>query len=577
MTAKIWVCDDEPSERFPVFTRGNVGEVFVEAVSPLTWTALGRLAWEPAWRDAFCAIGAFTPGEFRAPGHPEITACFGGYIYINMSVTRVLAVRIPGMSVEAIDRSLFGDAADVPPYRPDPRDADPARTEAVTGWLQSLFTADPRPAADRYRDEVLALQARRPDLTALSDRALLDHFRSLIPQARRLFEQHVLNTYGANVLTSVVAQLAEAASAAELAANVTAAVGDVDSAAHSFELWTLSRRIRSSPVLSSLFDGGVDGLMERLIATDAPDARTFAADWQRFLDRWGFLGPSVWDLRSSTYATDPTLVLRMLERARHSADDADPAARFSELAFRRNKAVDDLSSRLSQSPDLQGRFVAAARSVGNYLAARERGKTSCTRWNEEARSVMRELGGRHATRGVLQRWQDILLLQLDELDAFLAAPPGFADVIAERRRMLALLETREPPFVFEGAPPPLSAFGDRGERPEVPNTAGEVLHGIGVSPGVHTGRARVITSLDVDSDLEPGEVIVTEVTDASWGPLMLSAGAIVVETGAPISHAAIVSRELGIPAAVSVPNATRRIANGRLVTVDGGTGTVTLR
>lgn len=576
MTAKIWVCDDEPSERFPVFTRGNVGEVFVEAVSPLTWTALGRLAWEPAWRDAFCAIGAFTPEEFKAPAHPEITACFGGYIYINMSVTRVLAVRIPGMSVEAIDRSLFGDAADVPPYRPDPRDADPARTEAVTGWLQSLFTVDPRPAADQYRDEVLAMQARRPGFGALSDRALVDHFRSLVPQARKLFEQHVRNTYGANVLTSVVAQLAEVAGAASLAANVTAAVGEVDSAAHSFELWSLSREIRASSVLSSLFDDGVDGLTVRLSESDDAASRGFAAKWRDFLDRWGFLGPSVWDLRSSTYATDPALPLRMLERARHNADSADPETRFAALATRREAAVAELSSRLSAMPELQARFVAAARSAGNYLTARERGKTTCTRWNEEVRSVMRELGGRHAKRGTLARWQDILLLTLDELDAFIEAPSSFAGMIEERRRTLALLEAREPPFVFEGMPPPLSAFTVRRECPVTSDSRTDVLQGIGVSPGIHTGRARVITSLDVDSELEPGEVIVTAVTDASWGPLMLSAGAVVVETGAPISHAAIVSRELGIPAAVSVADATRRIADGQQVTVDGNTGTVTL-
>ena len=92
MNDKIWVCDDEPSQRFPVFTRGNVGEVFVDAVSPLTWSAFGRHAWEPGWRDAFCGIGAFRPDEFKPSGQPEITACFGGYIYINMSVTRVLAV-----------------------------------------------------------------------------------------------------------------------------------------------------------------------------------------------------------------------------------------------------------------------------------------------------------------------------------------------------------------------------------------------------------------------------------------------------------------------------------------------------
>jgi pyruvate,water dikinase len=80
----------------------------------------------------------------------------------------------------------------------------------------------------------------------------------------------------------------------------------------------------------------------------------------------------------------------------------------------------------------------------------------------------------------------------------------------------------------------------------------------------------------VDSDLEPGEVIVAVTTDASWGPLFLAAGAVVVETGAAISHAAIVSRELGIPAAVSVTGATQRIREGASITVDGNAGTVTV-
>ena len=106
--------------------------------------------------------------------------------------------------------------------------------------------------------------------------------------------------------------------------------------------------------------------------------------------------------------------------------------------------------------------------------------------------------------------------------------------------------------------------------------AGTQLTGIGVSPGRYTGRARVITSLDLDSELEPGEVIVAAITDASWGPLFLAAGAVVVEIGSGISHAAIISREIGIPAAVSVAGATRRIRSGTLITVDGNTGKVTV-
>ena len=576
MNDKIWVCDDEPSQRFPVFTRGNVGEVFVDAVSPLTWSAFGRHAWEPGWRDAFCGIGAFRPDEFKPSGQPEITACFGGYIYINMSVTRVLAVRIPGMTVEAIDRSLFGDYPDVPPYRADPRDESAERTAAVSGWLQSLFTDDPLPVNAGNRERILARQASRPDLPSLSDADLVARFRDLIPEARRLFERHVRNGYGANVLVGLLEQICAAAGAADLASSLTAAVGEVDSADPAFELWALSRVIRNASAVSAAFDDGAEGLLARLASNPAPDVRDFLDRWRSFLDRWGFLGTSVWDLRSPTYRTHPELVLRMLERMRRSPDTASPALRTGELTARREAAIETLSARLASNPAVQGQFVAAARAAAGHLAARERGKTNCTRWNEEARACMRELGLRFVRRGTLARWEHILMLMLDELDGFVADPTPFMAVIAERAERLSWLERKEPPFVFEGAAPPLSRFRDRGTAPPGTAAAGTQLQGLGVSPGRVTGRARIVPSLEVDSELEPGEIIVTGITDASWGPLFLAAAGVVVETGAAVSHAAIVSREIGIPAVVSVTDAMRRIPPGCTLTVDGNTGTVTI-
>ena len=73
-------------------------------------------------------MGVFTPEDFRPAGECEICGCFGGYVYINMSVTRVMAVRIPGLTVEGIDKSLFGDYAGAPPYRADPRDENAERS-----------------------------------------------------------------------------------------------------------------------------------------------------------------------------------------------------------------------------------------------------------------------------------------------------------------------------------------------------------------------------------------------------------------------------------------------------------------
>jgi pyruvate,water dikinase len=571
---KVWVCDDEVSARYPVYTRGNVGEVFVEAVSPLTWSTYGRLAWEPGWRDAFCEMGAFAAEDFRPAGECEITGCFGGYVYINMSVTRVLAVRIPGMTVEAIDRSLFGDYPDVPPYRPDPRDQNAARTAAVAAWLGALFSADPKPDTDRDRLRIDAIAAQRPDFATQSDAQLLQYFRALSAEGRHQFKRHVLNTYGANVLASVIAQICQAAGAAGFAPKVTAAIGDVDSASQSFELWDLSREVAAAPVVAAAFERGIDGLIERLRATQAPQAQRFLARWDAFIERWGFIGPSVWEFRSPTYRTEPEIALRMLDRARQAPDSSAPSVRAAALTAERGSAIAEVARRLAGDAQAQGQFLAAARSVGNYLAARERSKMHCTLVIDEGRQAMRELGSRLVRRGLLKRWEDVLLITNDEADAFVADPAAYRPLIAERAEKLEVLKAKEPPFVFEGRRPPLSAYKDRGAGAVPPATAGTQLAGIGVSPGRYTGRARVIRSLAVDSELEPGEVIVAINTDASWGPLFLAAGAVVAETGATISHAAIVSRELGIPAAVSVTGATRRIADGSLITVDGNAGTV---
>ena len=574
MEDKIWVCDDEGSARFPVYTRGNVGEVFSVVASPLTWSTYGRQAWELGYRDALYEMGVFTPDEFKPPGQCEVLGCFGGYVYLNVSVTRVIAVRIPGLTTEAIDAAFFGDYPGAPPYQPDPRDENAERTTAVSAWLASLFTSDPKALTDEDRARIDAVVAARPDFASMSDASLLACFRSLIDENRLLLKRHVLNTYGCNVLTGVIAQTAQAVGASELAARVTAAVGDVDSASQSFDLWEVSRQVRAAAVVIAAFDEGVDGVLDRLRASGDPGAKRFLEAWDAFIARWGFIGPSVWEFRSPTYRTDPDIVLRMLDRARHAPDSSAPATRAAALIDEREKAIAEIARRLAGNGGAQAQFVGAARAAGQYLAARERSKIICTRLNEEHRAPMRELGQRLVERELLSRWEDVLLVTDDEADAFVANPAAHRGLIAERAARLEMLKAKEPPFVFEGASPPLSAFKDRGSGTIETATAGSQLTGIGVSPGRYTGRARVIASLDVNSDLEPGEVIVAVTTDSSWGPLFLAAGAVVVETGSTISHAAIVSRELGIPAAVSVNGATRKIKDGVTVTVDGDAGTV---
>ena len=105
---------------------------------------------------------------------------------------------------------------------------------------------------------------------------------------------------------------------------------------------------------------------------------------------------------------------------------------------------------------------------------------------------------------------------------------------------------------------------------------GDSLTGVGGSPGTARGLARVVLDAGDPRDLQPGDVLIAPNTDPSWTPLFMSASAVVVEVGSPLSHAVIVSRELGIPAVVSVTDATKRIPNGALIEVDGTKGTVTI-
>ena len=76
--------------------------------------------------------------------------------------------------------------------------------------------------------------------------------------------------------------------------------------------------------------------------------------------------------------------------------------------------------------------------------------------------------------------------------------------------------------------------------------------------------------------LKPGDILVAPITDPSWTPLFLATAGVIVDVGAVMSHSVIVARDLGIPCAVSVTDATKIIPDGALVELDGDTGTVTI-
>ncbi|MEZ5227469.1 MAG: PEP-utilizing enzyme [Acidimicrobiales bacterium] len=216
-------------------------------------------------------------------------------------------------------------------------------------------------------------------------------------------------------------------------------------------------------------------------------------------------------------------------------------------------------------------MLAAARV---WSRGRERSKTTVVLAIHGSRLRAKELDRRLVERSGGTAG-DLWYLTSDELDAYVADPASFADTIAERRRVHAELDARVPPFAFSGQLPPLETW-DRKIDLRGTISVGESIVGLPGCPGIARGRARVVTDPGDPNGLEPGDVLIAPITDPSWTPLFIPAEAVVVDVGAVMSHAVIVSRELGIPCAVSVAGATLRIPDGALVEVDGSTGRVTV-
>jgi len=102
------------------------------------------------------------------------------------------------------------------------------------------------------------------------------------------------------------------------------------------------------------------------------------------------------------------------------------------------------------------------------------------------------------------------------------------------------------------------------------------LKGIAVSPGIATGKARVILRSDDHQHVEPGEILVAPFTDPAWTPYFLPAAGAVMDQGGVLSHGAIIAREYGIPTVVNVGPASKIIQTGQTIRVDGDHGTVTI-
>lgn len=294
-------------------------------------------------------------------------------------------------------------------------------------------------------------------------------------------------------------------------------------------------------------------------------------DRETFVRQFGHRGPHEAEISIPRPAEAPEWIDQQLAALHHVREDVNML--LERQAAARQAAWEQLCKRY---PRQKNRL---RRQIEQYLAMSHR--------REEARSelmrVMWVVRAFFLRAGALTgQGEKIFFLSIDEILALLKGDRSSLIHIPARCTAYerycalptypALIRGQFDPFEWAADPQRRNDFFDSGDSSSV--SVGDTVTGFPGAQGIVEGRVRVLENPEDGDKLQPGEVLVTTVTNVGWTPIFLRAAAVVTDVGAPLSHAAIVARELGIPAVVGCVNATMHLRTGDLVRVNGGQGTV---
>jgi phosphohistidine swiveling domain-containing protein/nucleoside-diphosphate-sugar epimerase len=520
--------DTTVDPEWPAFTCANVAEAFPGPMTPLSL----ELAMEAMRATGVLAADIVRmKGEIRRAVTDEHVGCFGHNLYINLTVSRAASAMLPGADPPAWRDLLFGAESGI----------DVPESGKIGLWgmvcrlpkIVILLAAAARETR-RIEGEARERQCDAAYYSGRTDDELLSQLRCVRDAVVSSWAVAALGSAGVVPIMALI----ERQGGKRFASRFKAGAENLASAGLIRGTYDLGERARSDPSIAAfLRESDSEGALSYLRANH-PE---FAARVDAVIADYGHRGPGETELSSPVFADTPARLL-----------DA-----VAKLAGSRERP-------LIPMPSMGARLRLLARLGVGFQQSRERARDAAMRYTHNYRLIARELGARLAARGVIEQPGDVFYLIRDEL----THPP--ADIrarISRRKAERARLEQYRPPTYFVQRWEPRRDM-TRELKP------GESLTGIPVSVGKAKGPVRILTS-DSIGDLQPGEVLVAECTDTGWTPFFSYAAAVVVDTGAEMSHAAVVAREFSIPCVVGSVAASRVLRTGQVIEVDGSTGRIT--
>jgi pyruvate,water dikinase len=296
----------------------------------------------------------------------------------------------------------------------------------------------------------------------------------------------------------------------------------------------------------------------------------FLAAYRQYLERFGDRCMEELKLESATLHDDPGMLLRAVAQLARRP----PREGGNVEAKLRARAEAKASDALKASPAKRAIFGWVLKNARARVRDRENLRFERTRLFGRVRRLFLETGRRLAANGVLQAPRDVFFLEVEEI-------LGYVEGTATATDLGALAAARQAEFErYRALPAPADRFETRGAvhqgnafagKAASEAAQGDSVKGIGCCPGVVRAKVRVVRD-PKGAVLEGGEILVAERTDPGWIMLFPVCAGLLVERGSLLSHSAIVAREMGIPAIVSIPGVMGWARDGDWVEMDGASG-----
>ena len=525
-----------------ILTISNVSEMMPGAVCPLTGSFTG---WgiDYGLQDMQVAIGA-RPAIVK---EWQVTAWAYGHLFLNLSGNLAVTAAVLGSSVEQTGQSLCGR---IIPELKAPQPLPMWRRVLNTAKLLRYCLRAPA-VVDRFGTELDAFVITNTDDSA-SMWAQLQHKAAFFDHAMAVhIQSSALSGFLCSIVENMVSGKSNDSTSEEQgeAVRLLAGASGVESAVMLEELDALIDRVVTHPDAATAFQQAEPSAALAWLRA-APDlADTFTA----FLADHGHRGYRELCMRDPAWGDDPTPLIQSMQAAVH--------ARLVTGGHRplhtHSIDWDNLSRGL--------RWILP--KAHDAIRRREHTKSQLVDTAHRFKRGFRHLGALLQREGVLPDADLINFFSMEELPDFVANPGAAAVALAEaRKEALVYQQQFEFPEISVGHPQPLEV--------RTAQITDGVVHGRPASRGVVEGIARVADTLAEAAELQPGEVLITPITDIGWTPYFSLIGGLATDLGSSVSHGAVIAREYGLPCVVNTREGTRYFKTGDRVRLDGDKGTV---